>query len=337
MHPEAVETMFKYNRRFPCVTVFKVLIVLIELENLTKRFRQTVALDGVSGSIPAGRIGLLGPNGAGKSTLMKILLGLVTPTDGDGKVLGYGISTDSLEIRKRIGYMPEHECLPEVLSAVDFVSNFARYSGMSKQDALQRTHEVLHYLGMGDERYRPIKGYSGGMKQKVKLSQALVHDPEIVFLDEPTAALDPMARDDMLNTIREIADLGNTSFILSTHILHDVEQVCDNVVIINSGKILTISPLADILFTRETVVEVRITEETGAFASALRDEGMEAELNGSSIDIFVEDADAAFEAVVRIAAEKGFSLRHLARKRRDLDESYLELMHEHRRKEGAVP
>jgi len=308
---------------------------LIELDRLTKQYKQTLALDNASGMIPAGRIGLLGPNGAGKSTLMKLLLGLIGPSLGGGKVLGHDILSESIAIRRRIGYMPEHQCLPDTLNAVEFVSNLGRFSGMKKTDAMQRTHEVLHYLGMGDERYRPIKDYSGGMKQKVKLAQSLVHDPEIVFLDEPTAALDPFARNDMLKTIEEIANLGNTSFILSTHILHDVEQVCETVIIINTGKVLTISPLEDILKTEERIIELRLSEDPGPFIERLREVGLEAERDGSTVLVFADDEDSAMDEIVTQAAETGVSLRQLNKKIRDLDEGYLDFMKEHRKKEGG--
>ncbi len=306
---------------------------MIELDSLTKHFKQTLALDDATGSIPAGRIGLLGPNGAGKSTLMKLLLGLLYPTSGGGKVLGHDIILESIDIRKRIGYMPENECLPDNLNAVDFVSNLGRFSGMKKSESMQRAHEVFHYLGMGEERYRRMKGYSGGMRQKVKLAQALVHDPEIVFLDEPTAALDPFARDEMLRTIREIANLGNTNFILSTHILHDVEQICDTVVIINRGKVLTVSPIKEIIASEDCIIELRVSEEPSSFEKVLRDSGLDTMIEGSDIVVFAEEEISAMDDIVKLAAENHFSLRHLDRKVRDLDEGYLDFMKSYREKE----
>jgi ABC-2 type transport system ATP-binding protein len=207
-------------------------------EDLVVRYGRITALDHFSVEVPKGIVGLLGPNGAGKSTFIKVVLGLLDPQSGKVTVSGLDSSRDRLTIRDQVGYMPEHDCLIESMTGVELVSYMGRIAGMSKSDSIPRSHEVLDFVGLTEQRYRPISTYSTGMKQRIKLAQAIVHDPNIIFLDEPTSGMDPQGREEMLELIGRIA-ASDKSILLSSHILHDVEKVCKRVVIISNGKAVT--------------------------------------------------------------------------------------------------
>ena len=210
------------------------------------RYGQIIALDHFSVVIPRGIVGLLGPNGAGKSTFIKTVLGLVQPESGSITVSGIDSKSNTLAIRDLIGYMPEHECLIDAMSGVDLVAYMGRLSGMAKEDSIPRGHEVLDFVGIGEERYRPVGSYSTGMKQRVKLAQAIVHDPDILFLDEPTSGMDPNGREEMLGLIDRIA-ASDKSVLVSSHILHDVEKVCKEAIIVNNGRIIVQGSLESLL------------------------------------------------------------------------------------------
>lgn len=214
--------------------------------DLNVRFGSITALDNFNISVPKGIVGLLGPNGAGKSTFIKTILGLVMPSSGDIRIAGLDPRKDVLAIRDLVGYMPEHDCLVESLTGLEMVSYFGRLSGMGEEDALPRSHEVLDFVGLGEERYRPTGTYSTGMRQRVKLAQAIVHDPEILFLDEPTNGMDPVGREEMLELVGRIGS-SNKSILVSSHILQDMEKVCQHVIIINGGRALRQGPLQDLL------------------------------------------------------------------------------------------
>jgi len=215
-------------------------------KDVVVRFGNILALDNFSVEIPKGIVGLLGPNGAGKSTFIKSVLGLVSYSSGDVRISGMDPRTDVMTIRDRVGYMPEHDCLVETMTGLELVTYFGRLSGMTKDDSIPRSHEVLDFVGLGEERYRPTATYSTGMKQRVKLAQAIVHDPEILFLDEPTNGMDPLGREEMLELISRIA-ASNKSLLISSHILQDMEKVCDHVIIINGGRAITQGPMSVLL------------------------------------------------------------------------------------------
>ncbi|MFC7469316.1 ATP-binding cassette domain-containing protein [Actinomadura keratinilytica] len=245
------------------------------------------ALDRLTMDVGPGVTGLVGSNGAGKSTLIKILLGLAPATEGRAEVLGLDVSTHGGAIRERVGYMPEHDCLPPDVSATEFVVHMARMSGLPPTAARERTADTLRHVGLYEERYRPMGGYSTGMKQRVKLAQALVHDPDLVFLDEPTNGLDPVGRDDMLGLIRRIhADFG-ISVLVTSHLLGELERTCDHVVVIDGGSLLRSSSTRDFTGATTTLaVEVTDTEAhpdgTAALLAALRDRGVTAARAASS-------------------------------------------------------
>jgi ABC-2 type transport system ATP-binding protein len=209
----------------------------LSARDVTVRFGAIVALNGFTAGVPSGLIGLLGPNGAGKSTFIKASLGLVPLSNGAISVGGLDSQTQSLQIRDNVGYMPEHDCLIPSMSAVELVSYLGQISGMGPKDAMQRGHEVLDFVGISEERYRLIKSYSTGMKQKVKLAQAIVHDPGLLFLDEPTSGMDPTGREEMLDLVRRIGATGKT-VIVSSHILQEVERVCEHAIIISDGRLV---------------------------------------------------------------------------------------------------
>ncbi len=242
---------------------------LVQASNVTVRFGMVVALDNFSAKVPTGITGLLGPNGAGKSTLIKAVLGLVEPESGDITVDGLDPRRDMTQVRDRVGYMPEHDCLINAMNPVAMVSYMGQLSGMTRKDSIQRTHEVLDFVGLGEERYRPIKSYSTGMKQKVKLAQATVHDPRILFLDEPTNGLDPQGRDEMLDLIQRIGASGKT-LLVSSHILHEIEQVSQNIIIINEGRLIREGPTESLMHGSEDQYRIRIRGPTEAIAAFLK-------------------------------------------------------------------
>jgi ABC-2 type transport system ATP-binding protein len=246
-------------------------VTVIATESLSKRFPRVTALDRLSVDITPGVTGLVGANGAGKSTLIKILLGLSPASEGRAAVLGLDVATEGSAIRENVGYMPEHDCLPPDVSATEFVVHMARMSGLPPSAARERTADTLRHVGLYEERYRPIGGYSTGMKQRVKLAQALVHDPKLVLLDEPTNGLDPVGRDDMLGLIRRIHTDFGISVLVTSHLLGELERTCDHVVVIDGGKLLRSSSTSD--FTQVTAslaVEVTDTGDHPDGTAALR-------------------------------------------------------------------
>ncbi|MER7397353.1 ABC transporter ATP-binding protein [Streptomyces sp. NPDC000151] len=234
-------------------------MTVIATESLSKRFPRVTALDRLSVDIAPGVTGLVGANGAGKSTLIKILLGLSPASEGTAAVLGLDVATEGGAIRERVGYMPEHDCLPPDVSATEFVVHMARMSGLPPTAARERTADTLRHVGLYEERYRPIGGYSTGMKQRVKLAQALVHDPQLVFLDEPTNGLDPAGRDEMLGLIRRVHRDFGISVLVTSHLLGELERTCDHVVVIDGGKLLRSSATDE--FTQATTsLAIEVTD-----------------------------------------------------------------------------
>ena len=223
---------------------------LLRTDGLTKRFGSITAVEGLTIDVQPGVTGLVGANGAGKSTLLKILLGLLPATEGTASVLALDVSTDGPAIRERVGYMPEHDCLPPDVSATEFVVHMGRMSGLPTTAARERAADTLRHVGLYEERYRPMGGYSTGMRQRVKLAQALVHDPALVLLDEPTNGLDPAGRDDMLELIRRIGAEFGISVIVTSHLLGELERVCEGIVVIDAGQLLRHSSTASV--TAET-------------------------------------------------------------------------------------
>jgi ABC-2 type transport system ATP-binding protein len=306
---------------------------IIQTHGITKRFETIMALDDISLKVPLGATGLLGPNGAGKSTLIRVLIGLLETTSGSGTVLDKDIKQEGSDIRQRIGYMPEHECLILDMDAVTFCTYMGQMVGMARPDALQRAHEVLHYIGVGEERYRKIQTYSTGMRQKIKLAQALVHDPELLLLDEPTNGLDPRGRDEMLNLIRSLAHDEKKNIFLSSHLLPDVEYLCDNIVIMSSGQLLKQGNIKEMLIANKTVLSVRVKgkeSELEAFGKALEKAGLEVELEkGGNVRVDCvkeEKLDEAYMEVMRAAASAGTQVRFVSQSAKSLEDLFLEVI-----------
>ena len=267
-------------------------MALIETTNLTKRYGTVTALDGLSIELGPGIVGLVGPNGAGKSTLIKVLLGLVDATSGSAGVLGLDTAHDGLSIREIVGYMPEHDCLPGDQSATNFVITMARMSGIAASHARERAAETLRHVGLFEERYRHIGGYSTGMKQRVKLAQALVHDPQVLFLDEPTNGLDPQGRDEMLDLVARTGNEFGISIIMSSHLLNEIERVCDGLIVIESGRLMRTGRIADL--TDETaLLAVEVEWNADRLAALLTDRGLVAQALGRTVEVAAAAAQRA--------------------------------------------
>ncbi|MDQ1293693.1 MAG: type transport system ATP-binding protein [Actinomycetota bacterium] len=245
---------------------------LLTIENLTKSYGSVTALDRLSVTLDPGVIGLVGANGAGKSTLIKTLLGLLPATSGSAQVLGLDIATQGPAIRGIVGYMPEHDCLPPDVSATEFVVHMGKMSGLPMTAARERAADVLRHVGLYEERYRPIGGYSTGMRQRVKLAQALAHDPKLVLLDEPTNGLDPAGRNEMLGLIRRIGTEFGISVLVSSHLLGELEQICDHIIVVESGR-LTRSTRTSDATAASSWLEIEVTDRAGEIAQVLSDTG----------------------------------------------------------------
>jgi ABC-2 type transport system ATP-binding protein len=269
-----------------------VAVAVIETAGLTKRYPSVTALDALDVTVDDGVTGLVGANGAGKSTLIKILLGLVDATSGTARVLGHDVATEGAAIRALVGYMPEHDCLPADVSASDFVVHMGQMSGLPYASARERAADVLRHVGLAEERYRPMGGYSTGMKQRAKLAQALVHDPRLVLLDEPTNGLDPSSRDDMLALVRKVGHEFGIAVLVTSHLLGELERVSDNVVVLDSGRLLRASATTEFLHaTGSLVVEVHGKPDAERLlGQALVDAGLTARPEGGGlIEVVVKD------------------------------------------------
>ncbi|WP_324790246.1 ABC transporter ATP-binding protein [Streptomyces sp. H51] len=318
---------------------------MIATESLSKRFPRVTALDRLSMDVGPGVTGLVGANGAGKSTLIKILLGLSPASEGRAEVLGLDVAAPSsgAAIRERVGYMPEHDCLPPDVSATEFVVHMARMSGLPPTAARERTADTLRHVGLYEERYRPIGGYSTGMKQRVKLAQALVHDPQLVFLDEPTNGLDPVGRDEMLGLIRRIHTDFGISVLVTSHLLGELERTCDHVVVIDGGKLLRSSRTTDFTQTTTTLaIEVTDTDEhpdgTRALREALTARGADVEAgNGlpgaGHLLLLTAQGEDTYDLVRDLVADLGLGLVRMEQRRHHISEVFTD--HDTDRKEAV--
>src|SRR6187549_2739847 len=247
----------------------------VVLDRVSVSYGKNTALRDVSAVFPTGAVGLLGPNGAGKSTMLKSLLGFIPPTSGRLEVLGLNVAERPLEVRARLGYMPENDGHIPGMNAVTFVAYCGQLAGLPNADAMQRAHETLYYVGLGEARYRNVEEYSTGMKQRIKLAQALVHDPELLFLDEPTNGMDPKGREEMLELIRDLGHNKNVNLILSSHLLPDVEFTCDHIIVMDKGNVVAQGPIEELKGPRGRVFELRVKGNLRGFIDVLNRAGME--------------------------------------------------------------
>jgi ABC-2 type transport system ATP-binding protein len=284
---------------------------VVQLENVTVIYGKTRALSEVSAAFAPGAVGLLGPNGAGKSTMLKALLGFVVPNNGAMRVLGLDVRTAPQAIRARLGYMPETDAHIPGMNAVSFVGYCGRLAGLPPADSMQRAHEVLQYVGLGEARYRKLETYSTGMKQRIKLAQALVHDPDLLFLDEPTNGMDPQGRDEMLELVRDLAHNKGVNLILSSHLLPDVEATCDHVVVLDKGRVATEGPISELKGPAGRVFELRVKGDLSVFVEALHREGMPCHATDEDVMRVFVPKELGARDVFALAAREGVQVRHL--------------------------
>src|SRR5262245_8886742 len=289
----------------------------VTLEGVTIAYGAQAALRDVTASFARGAVGLLGPNGAGKSTMLKALLGFIKPTEGRMRVLGIDVAERPLEIRARLGYMPETDGHIPGMNAVSFVAYCGQLAGLPPVDAMQRAHEVLYYVGLGEARYRNLETYSTGMKQRIKLAQAIVHDPDLLFLDEPTNGMDPKGRDEMLELIHDLAHRKNVNLILSSHLLPDVEYTCDHVVVMDKGQVATREPIGELKGPDGRAFEVRVKGDLPGFIDALEQAGMETHSTDDDVmRVFVPASISGVDgrdqqAIFALAVRHQVQIRHL--------------------------
>ncbi len=297
---------------------------LIETQALEKRYDNKVtALADLTVSIEPGVVGLVGVNGAGKSTLIKLALGLLEPTGGQIRVLGLDPLKDGDRVRGRVGYMPEHDCLPPDMIAAEFVTHMARISGLPAAMARERASETLRHVGLYEERYRRIGGYSTGMKQRVKLAQALVHDPELLLLDEPTNGLDPAGRRAMLDLVHRIGTEFGISVVVCSHLLGEIERICTSLVAIDAGKLLRSATLDSMTQARD-VLMVEVDEDADTLAETLRKAGLEVRHEGRVLLVRV-DGDSAYDLIRDSVADLDLSLHRLERQRHQVADLFRDL------------
>jgi ABC-2 type transport system ATP-binding protein len=296
------------------------------ISNLTVKYGKKVAVNDLSVEVPEGCVGLLGPNGAGKTTLIKTLLGFVQPAAGTGRVLGLDVAAQGISIRQKIGLMPEQDCHIPGMNAVSFVSYAGELAGMPAKGAMRRAHEVLEYCGLGEARYRNVETYSTGMKQRIKLAQALVHGPKLLFLDEPTNGLDPAGREEMLTLIREVSHGKGINVLVSSHLLPDIERTCDEVIVMRSGRVATQGAVATLRQTAGVQVEVELKAPSTAFLDALaRKGGTVSHDAGSRLRVTLNNGDAdPGRLLFEVARETGAQVRGFHPATRSLEDIFLE-------------
>ena len=311
---------------------------LLTLNNIHFNYKNTKALCGIDLKIDHGIFGLLGPNGAGKTTLMKIILGFLSPSQGNGNVLGFDILSDFLKIRQQIGYMPETDCLIPGMDGVSITAYLGELSGMPKEEAMKRAHEVLYYVGLEEARYRKADTYSSGMKQRLKLATALVHDPSLLFLDEPTSGMDPNSRREVLDLIKDISNKKNMDIIISSHILSDIEYTCDTALIMDKGKIVSTKLISDIdssnldkigVSTKDkvsktkelNVFEIKVKGDIEILTEDIKDIKIRKDNKGNTQLLFPQTFDTT--EIFRHSILKGVQIRHFKKQRATLEDTFV--------------
>ena len=297
--------------------------MLFRLQGVTKTYGKVTALRDLSVAMPEGAIGLLGPNGAGKTTMIRTLLGLITINSGGGEVLGMDVRSRRLDIRQAVGFVPEDECLFPGVEGVEFVAYAGELGGMRPKDAMQRSHEVLDYVGLGEARYRKVDSYSTGMKQRLKIASAIVHDPKMLILDEPTNGMDPAGRVEVLELARDLARNKGMSLLFSSHLLPDVEAVCDHIMVMGSGRLLASGKIEDLKKTVKRQFDVRVKDDPARFAGQLAGAGLTVEARD---DLLVVDLPEGRDTSVlwEAATASGDQIRLLRPRQSSLEEVFLD-------------
>lgn len=302
--------------------------MIIRLDNISVSYGSLLALDNISLSIEGGAVGLLGPNGSGKTTLLRTLLGFLEADAGSGEVLGMDVKTRQLEIRQKVGYMPEGDCYIPGMNAVSYVAYSGELCGMPRKDAMQRAHEILQYVGMNEERYRMIETYSAGMKQRIKLAQALIHDPELLLLDEPATGMDPTGRGEMLDLIQDISTAKDIQILMSSHLLPDIEYACQDVVVIHQGKLVTQGNIDELRDAHRKLFEVKVKGDKELFTSALERSGYEwREAENDILKVVLPDSVEP-DVFFKLAVENGLQIRHLTPTRYSLEDIFAQAVGE---------
>ncbi|MHA1976983.1 MAG: ABC transporter ATP-binding protein [Candidatus Hodarchaeales archaeon] len=298
--------------------------ITITTDQLSKYYGSIRGVDNISIKVPAGGVGFLGPNGAGKTTLIRTLLGIIRPTKGTAQVLGFDIKSDMNQIRDRIGYIPEFNTafVPD-MTAMKFVAFCGRMNGLSGSESKQRASDSLYYVGLGEERYRKLGTFSLGMKQKVKLASALVHDPEIIIADEPTNGLDPSGRLQMLDLIRNLQTDQNKHVILSSHLLRDVEQTTDYAIVFSEGEIISQGRIKDLTSGRSTSISVKVKYKEEQFINTLKNQGLEVWVEGGFIE--VKKSTNVEKIIFNSAYETGAEVRYFGSRSRTLEDVFVAL------------
>jgi ABC-2 type transport system ATP-binding protein len=301
--------------------------MLFRLRDVTKTYGKITALRQLSVEAPTGAVGLLGPNGAGKTTLIRTLLGLITIDAGAGEVLDMDIRTRQLDVRQAVGFVPEDECLFPAVPGVEFVAYAGELCGMAPADAMQRAHEVLNYIGLDEARYRRVESYSTGMKQRLKLAAAIVHDPRLLILDEPTNGMDPAGRQDILDLARDLAHNKGMSLLFSSHLLPDVESVCNHVLVLGRGTLLAQGEIQQLKQVHRLSYEVRLKGDPEPFVRKLRQAGGDARPRDDLLVVQLP-AEQTPAFLWQLAAALGEQVRYLRPQRSSLEEVFLQAVEE---------
>ncbi|MGD0464835.1 MAG: ABC transporter ATP-binding protein [Tepidisphaeraceae bacterium] len=296
--------------------------VLFQLEAVTKTYGAIRALDDLSVTVPPGAVGLLGPNGSGKTTLIRTLLGLIPVDSGSGQILGMDFRRRQLDIRREIGFAPEDECLFPRTDGVGFVAYAGELVGMSSKSAMQRAHEVLDYVGLGEARYRKVESYSTGMKQRLKLASTIVHDPKLLILDEPTNGMDPAGREEILHLAHDLAHNKGINLLFSSHLLPDVEAVCDYIVVLGAGKLLTQGYIQQLKQVHNRCFEVRLKSDGSLFAQRLAEFGYSTQCHEDLLLVQIPEGGSQ-QVIWRTAAEQNLQIRYLRPQRSTLEQVFL--------------
>ena len=298
----------------------------VEVNGIYFRYGRIQALDGVDVTLPGEAVGLLGPNGAGKSTLIRILLGFLVPERGEGRIFGYDIKSQQLLIRRHVGYMPEDDCFIPGMDGVSFTSYMGELSGMPRQESMKRAHEVLYYVGLEESRYRLVETYSAGMRQRLKLAQAIVHDPRLLFLDEPTSGLDPQGRKEILELIMDISSKKNIQVMISSHILSDIEQTCQYVVILDKGRIASQGEISDLTQVDFSLFEIKVKGDAEGFRDRLQELGCKVdEMEDGFLKVYMPP-DLSPRTIFEVASERRTQIRHYVKSQSTLEDLFAQVV-----------